>query len=79
MGQATGLWGEMRALWGLAYDGVFSRVLSPQNRTHLTQSPRRASKLLVTFPGFTPVVTQEITFAGLTVNAITHHFESQRH
>ncbi|WP_309375579.1 hypothetical protein [Rhodoferax sp.] len=54
MGQVTGLWGEMRAPWVFEYRYVASRVLSPQNRTHLTQSPRRASMLLVHRSGRTP-------------------------
>jgi hypothetical protein len=50
LGQVTGLWGEMRASRVFAYRDVAPRVLSPQNRMRLTQSPRRASLLLVRRP-----------------------------
>jgi hypothetical protein len=54
LGQVTGLWGGMLASWDFAFRSVASRVLSPQNRMHLTQSPRRASIRLVLRPGCTP-------------------------
>jgi len=42
LGHVTGLWGERRAAKALAHAHTNPRVISPQNRTRMTQSPCRA-------------------------------------
>jgi hypothetical protein len=52
--QVTGLWGERRAQKTVAYCHVSPRVISPQNRMRLTQSPRRALTRLQVVPDLPP-------------------------